>query len=132
MQNHTYSSDIVCLNTQEIAPPSGHYSHVCTAGGFVFISGQLPLDSSGLPLRDEPFEAQAQRVLHNIDACLKVVRCARTDLVQVRVYVACISNWPAFNKVYGDWIGEHKPARAGAQSSSLHHGVAVEVEAMAL
>ena len=125
-------SDIVCVNSREICPPAGHYSHVCTAGGMVYISGQLPLDERGKPLSDEPFETQATRVLHNLDACLRAVGATRQDLVQVRVYVTTVDNWPTFNRVYADWIGEHKPARAVAESPSLHFGAAVEVEAVAL
>jgi reactive intermediate/imine deaminase len=132
MHTHPTESGISCVDSQDISPPSGHYSHACTAAGLVFISGQLPLDERGLSLRDEPFEVQARRVLHNVDACLQAVGGARTDLVQVRVYVTRMDDWPAFNAVYADWIGEHKPARAVAQSASLHHGAAVEVEALAL
>ncbi|MBS0450593.1 MAG: RidA family protein [Proteobacteria bacterium] len=124
--------DISCANSQDIAPPSGHYSHACTAAGMVFISGQLPLDEQGRSLADAPFEVQAGRVLQNIDACLKAVGARRSDLVQVRVYVTSMGKWPAFNQIYADWIGNHKPARAVAHSPSLHHGVAVEVEAVAL
>lgn len=123
---------ISCANSSDIAAPAGHYSHVCTAGGMVYISGQLPLDERGKPLSDEPFEVQAIRVLRNIDACLAAVGGTRTDLVQVRVYVTTVANWPAFNSVYADWIGDHKPARAVAESPSLHYGAAIEVEAVAL
>lgn len=131
---HIYptKSAISCLDSQEISPPAGHYSHTCTAAGLVFISGQLPLDDGGQPLREQAFEVQARRVLHNVDACLRAVGGARTDLVQVRVYVTRIEDWPAFNAVYAEWIGGHKPARAVAQSPALHYGVAVEVEAVAL
>lgn len=124
--------DISCINSREMTPPAGHYSHVCVAGGMVYVSGQLPLDQAGNPLSDQPFDAQAARVLANVDACLKTVGGTRNDLVQVRVFVSDIKSWPAFNRIYADWIGEHKPARAVAESASLHYGAAVEVEAVAL
>lgn len=132
MHIHSIKSDISCVDSQDISAPLGHYSHVCMAAGLAFISGQLPLDECGRSMSEEPFEVQADRVLRNIDACLHAVGGARADLVQVRVYITRMEDWPAFNAVYADWIGEHKPARAVAQSPSLHYGAAVEVEAVAL
>jgi len=132
MHTHPTESGISCVDSRDIAPPSGHYSHACIAAGLVFISGQLPLDERGLSLCDAPFEVQARRVLRNVDACLKAVGSARTDLVQVRVYITRIDDWPTFDAVYADWIGAHKPARVVVPSPSLHHGAAVEVEAVAL
>ncbi|MBB5507642.1 enamine deaminase RidA (YjgF/YER057c/UK114 family) [Paraburkholderia sp. JPY681] len=83
-------------------------------------------------MSDEPFEAQVGQVLRNVDACLNAVGTTRHRLVQVRVFVSDIKHWPAFNKLYAEWIGTHRPARAVAQSTSLHYGAAVEVEGVAL
>lgn len=123
---------IVCLDSKVISPPAGHYSHVCVAGSFVHVSGQLPIAADGSPLRGSPFVAQARQVLANLDACLKEAQTRREKLVQVRVFVTDINNWPAFNEIYKEWIGAHKPARAVAGVSELHYGLAVEVEAIAL
>jgi len=102
------------------------------AGGLAHISGQLPVDSSGTPLADHTFTDQVKQVLPNVDGCLKKAVADRRSLVQVRVYVTDIKQWPLFNQIYGNWIGEHRPARAVAGVSELHYGVAVEVEALAL
>lgn len=67
-----------------------------------------------------------------MDATLKAAGVTRDDLVQVRVFVSDIEHWPIFNGLYAEWIGAHKPARAVAESASLHYGSAVEVEAIAL
>jgi 2-iminobutanoate/2-iminopropanoate deaminase len=132
MSARIQAADIACINATDLTPPAGHYSHVCVANGFAFISGQLPIDLAGNPLTDVPFETQAKLVLHNIDACLQAAGVTRERLVQVRVFVSDIGQWPIFNKLYSEWIGSHKPARAVAESSSLHYGSAVEVEAVAL
>lgn len=132
MSSSQPSPQISCLNSTEISPPAGHYSHVCTAAGLVYVSGQLPVDAQGKPLSDQPFEVQATQVLKNIDACLRTAGASREDLVQVRVFVTDIAAWPIFNRIYADWIGDHKPARAVAESSALHFGAGVEVEAIAL
>ncbi len=123
---------IVCANSTEIPPPAGHYSHICMANGFVFVSGQLPIDKNGIALGDQPFEVQTLQVLRNVDACLKAANVTRNSLVQIRVFVSSIEYWPIFNKLYANWIGTHRPARAVAESTALHYGSAVEVEAVAL
>ncbi|EJY5107902.1 RidA family protein [Salmonella enterica] len=126
------SSPIVLNNTTDSFHPAGHYSHTCTAGGFVFVSGQLPVTPSGEKKGQAPFEEQVKIVLANIDACLSEAGVTRQDLVSVRVYVTDISLWPVFNEIYAAWIGDFKPSRAVAGVSELHYGSAVEVEAIAL
>lgn len=128
---HT-NARMICKNSPEIAKPAGHYSHVCIANGFIHISGQLPLGSDGTPLTGKPFQEQAAQVLRNLDSCLAAAGVDRKNLVQVRVYVTDIKNWPAFNELYAAWIGDHRPARAVAGVSELHYALSVEVEAVAL
>ena len=57
---------------------------------------------------------------------------SRQHLVSVRVYVTDINQWPTFNRIYGEWIGDSRPARAVAGVAELHYGFAVEIEAIAL
>ena len=123
---------IECMNSMTVTPPAGHYSHVCVANGQVFISGQLPVRTDGTPLTGSSFEDQTIQVLANLDGCLARAGVDRNSLVQVRVYVTDIRQWPVFNRVYADWIGAHRPARAVAGVAELHFGLAVEVEAIAV
>ena len=123
---------IACANSNAIAQPGGHYSHVCTAAGLVHISGQLPIAPDGTPLTGRPFEQQVRQVLDNLEGCLQQVGLGTDSLVQVRVYITGIHNWPVFNRLYAEWIGEHRPARAVAGVSELHYGLEVEAEAVAL
>jgi enamine deaminase RidA (YjgF/YER057c/UK114 family) len=78
------------------------------------------------------FEDQTRLVLQNIDACLAGAGVSRQHLVSVRVYVTDMNQWPTFNKIYGEWIGDFRPSRAVAGVAELHYGFALEVEAMAL
>ncbi len=113
-------------------PPGGHYSHATVANGFVFISGQLPVTSDGTRLTDASFEAQARQVLANVRAALLAAGSDIDRLVQVRVYVDSVDNWPPFNAVYAEWAGSARPARAVVPTGALHFGLKVEVEAIAL
>ncbi|GHC22067.1 enamine deaminase RidA [Kushneria pakistanensis] len=132
MTQTTSHVDIRCENSMDIARPGGHYSHVCMGAGQVFISGQLPIRPDGTHLSDASFEEQARQVLANIDGCLACAGVDKKSLMQVRIYVTNIDHWPAFNEIYAEWLGEHRPARAVAGIAQLHFGFAVEVEAVAL
>lgn len=115
-----------------MATPGGHYSHAVVAGGFVFVAGQLPITPAGRKLGSEPFEVQARQVLANIQAALEGAGTGIDRLVQVRVYLVDIAHWPAFNALYAQWLGEHKPARAVVPVPALHFGMLLEAEAVAL
>ena len=62
------SSQITLNSTTESFPPAGHYSHSVTAGGFVFISGQLPVTIDGEKKADASFAEQTRLALQNVDA----------------------------------------------------------------
>jgi 2-iminobutanoate/2-iminopropanoate deaminase len=134
MMNRKTSSDgrIAYVDSPELMAPAGHYSHACVAADMAYISGQLPIDSSGAPLSNAPFEMQVKQVLANLDACLAAAGTDRNRLVQVRVYMTDMSLWSCFNEIYGVWIGGVRPARAVAGVSSLHYGALLEIEATAI
>jgi len=120
------------INPSAMATPGGHYSHAVVANGFVFVSGQLPITPEGVKLVDAPFEAQALQVLANVQAALEAAGSSVGQLVQVRVYVDSMDNWPAFNAVYAKWAGDSRPARAVVPVGPLHFGLKVEVEVVGL
>lgn len=120
------------LNPDSMAPPGGHYSHAVVAQGLVFVAGQLPITPAGVKLVDEPFEAQARQVLANVEAALHAAGSSVDRLVQVRVYIVDLDLWPAFNALYAEWTGAHRPARAVVPVPGLHYGLQIEVEAVAV
>jgi reactive intermediate/imine deaminase len=126
------AGDIVSTNPPTMAAPGGHYSHAVTAGGFVFVSGQLPIAPDGAKLTEAPFEQQAQQVLDNVAHALKGAGSAVERLTQVRVYVTDIESWPAFNALYAKWAGAARPARCVVPVPQLHYGFKIEIEAVAL
>ena len=120
------------INPDENAPPGGHYSHGTVANGFVFVSGQLPITSTGEKLTNASFAEQARQALANVDAVLKACGSSVGRLVQVRVYVDNLDNWTEFNTVYARWAGDSRPSRAVVPAGSLHYGLKVEIEAVAV
>lgn len=118
-------------NAPTLISPRGHYSHTATHRGVVYVSGQLPITAEGEMLSGKPFPVQAQQALDNLDQCLQAAGTTREHLLSVTVYVTDMEDWPHFDTVYAQWIGEHRPARAVAGANNLHYGVAVEIQAVA-
>ena len=125
-------ADVVSTNPPTMAAPGGHYSHAVAGGGFVFVSGQLPIAPDGTKLNEAPFAAQAKQVLDNVAQALAGAGSGIDKLVQVRVYVTDIASWPEFNAIYAQWAGAARPARAVVPVPQLHYGFKIEVEAVAL
>jgi reactive intermediate/imine deaminase len=119
-------------NPAALAKPGGHYSHVAIANGFVFVSGQLPINAQGDKLADASFEEQAEQVLANVQAALESAGSSIAQLVQVRVYIVDVEHWMSFNQIYARWAREARPARAVVPVPQLHYGFKIEVEATAL
>lgn len=126
------AGDIDYLQPHGMASPGGHYSHAVRAGNVVFVSGQLPITADGTKLADHDFQTQVRQVLDNLAMALTAANSAIDKLVQVRVYVTDINDWPVFDKIYSEWIGSVRPARAVVPVPTLHYGFSIEIEAVAL
>ncbi|TCL00308.1 reactive intermediate/imine deaminase [Shimia isoporae] len=122
---------IELIETEAAPAAGGHYSQAVRTNGQVWVSGVLPIPAKGLP-DGADFGAQTERVLAHLDAVLTAAGASKKDVVQVRVYVTSISHWPAFDRAYAAFFGEHKPARAVVPVPELHYGYALELEAVAV
>ena len=121
---------------QTIATPHapaarGHYAQAVVSGGFAFIAGQLPIDPADPQRRLEGFEAQARQVIANVIAIAEAAGSAREQIVRTTVFVADIAHWPAFDRIYAELMGGHKPARTVVPVPGLHYGFLVEMDAIA-
>jgi len=116
-----------------LAPiPGGHYSQAVVAGGFVFISGQLPIVPETGDKITGPIEEQALRVFRNIAAIAVASGSSAEKIVKVTIYISEIEYWPAVNKVFASFFGDHKPARAIVPVKELHFGFGIEADATAV
>jgi 2-iminobutanoate/2-iminopropanoate deaminase len=80
----------------------------------------LPIAADGTKLSEAPFAAQARQVFENLDEVLTTCGVDSTKLVQMRVYLRQIENWPAFDELYRSWIGDTRPARSVVPVPTLH------------
>jgi reactive intermediate/imine deaminase len=124
--------DIRAISTSGAPRPAGHYSQGVVGGGTLYISGQLPITPEGKTLYDESFATQARSAIGNMLAVLTAAGGTPDRLVRVTAYIVDVANWPVFNQVYGELLGAAKPARTVVPVPELHHGVLVEVDAVAL
>ncbi len=127
----TAGQGVACPDVPALATPRGHYSHVATGLGLVFVSGQLPLNAQGEPRADLPLADQAALALRNAEAALAAGGCGWKDVLKVTVYLAGVEHWPGFDAVYRQVLGNARPARAVVPVPALHYGVLVEVEVVA-
>ena len=109
----------------------GPYSQAVRAGGFLFCSGQLPLDPSTGKMVDGGIEAQTERVLKNLEAVLNAGGATLRSVVKANVYLVDMGDFPAMNAVYGKFFPEDPPARATVQIVKLAAGACVEIDAVA-
>jgi 2-iminobutanoate/2-iminopropanoate deaminase len=119
------------LNAPGLSAPAGHYSHAVVHGGIAYLAGQLPHDPSHPDRKPGSIEEQTRQVLANVDRVLKACGSRRSRVLRCTVFVADIAHWPAVNKVYAEFFGEHRPARCVVPVNELHHGYAIEVEVTA-
>jgi 2-iminobutanoate/2-iminopropanoate deaminase len=124
-------SAILTVNAPGIAPPAGHYSHAAIHNGVAYIAGLLPHVPGQATPKPGTIEEQVRQVLANLDAVLKAVGSDRSRVLRVTAFVSDVSHWPAVNRVWAEFFGEHKPARAVVPVNELHYGYAIEIETIA-
>ncbi|TPG52053.1 RidA family protein [Sphingomonas glacialis] len=112
--------------------PAGHYSQAIAAGGLLYVSGQLPIDADGAKLADASFDDQARQAITNVLAVVKGAGAVPANLVKITVYIVGVDHWSRFNAVYATMLGDIRPARTVVPVPELHHGLLVEIDAIAL
>jgi 2-iminobutanoate/2-iminopropanoate deaminase len=119
------------VSTNAAPAARGHYSQAVVHGGLVYVAGQLPLVPGQPDLRLAGFEEQARQVIDNVAAILAEAGSSTELIVKATVYIADVAHWPAFNAVYAQKLGAHKPARTVVPVAGLHYGYLVEMDVVA-
>jgi 2-iminobutanoate/2-iminopropanoate deaminase len=110
----------------------GPYSQGLKANGFLYTSGQIPLDPATGNLVEGTFEEQVHRVFRNMEAILRAAGSSFSRVVKATVYVTDLKNFGVLNAIYAEYFGEHKPARSTVEVSALPKGAQVEIDLVAL
>ena len=109
----------------------GPYSQAVQAGGFLFASGQIPLDPATGRLVTGSIEDQAKQVLENIKGLLEGAGYTMQDVIKSLVFAADIKDFAAINEVYAQYFSENPPARSFVAVKDLPKGAQVEIEVVA-
>lgn len=120
------------IETSQAAAAIGPYSQGIVANGFVFTSGQIPVDPATGEVKGNTAEEQAEVVMRNLDAVLRAGGAALDTVIKTTCFLNDIANFAAFNSVYAKYFGTVAPARSCMAVRDLPKGVMVEVEAVAL
>jgi 2-iminobutanoate/2-iminopropanoate deaminase len=112
-----------------VSPPVGAYSPAVKAGGFVFVSGQIPRDPVSGELVGDDVESQTRQVIRNIERALESAGASLSDVVSMVVYLADVDDWGRFNTVYKELMSPPYPTRT-AVGANLR-GIMIEISAVA-
>jgi len=120
------------IQTDRAPQAIGPYSQAIKANGFIFASGQIPLDPATMQIVEGGIEAQTERVLDNLKAVLEGAGSSLDRVVKTTVYLADMNEFAAMNEIYAKRFGATKPARATVQVARLPRDVKVEIDVIAL
>ena len=109
----------------------GPYSQAVELDGWLYASGQVGLDPATGELVGGGFEAETRRVLANLEAVLAAAGCTFSDVVRTGIYLIDFANFPRLNELYGEAMGDHRPARTTIQVAALPKGAQVEMDVVA-
>ena len=110
----------------------GPYSQAVKAGGFVFCSGQIPLDPATGELVGGGVETQTRRVMENLKAVLEAAGSSLDNVVKTTVFLKDMNSFAKMNEAYGEFFKADPPARATVEVARLPKDVLVEIEVVAL
>jgi 2-iminobutanoate/2-iminopropanoate deaminase len=120
------------IQTDRAPQAIGPYSQAIKANGFIFASGQIPLDPATMRIVEGGIEEQTGRVLDNLKAVLEAAGSSLDRVVKTTVYLADMGEFAAMNEIYARYFGATKPARATVQVARLPRDVKVEIDVVAL
>jgi 2-iminobutanoate/2-iminopropanoate deaminase len=119
------------VSTENAPGAIGPYSQAIKSGGFVFCSGQIPIDPVTGQFVSEDVTEQTKQVFKNLEAVLKAAGSGLTNVVKTTVFLADMNDFTAMNDVYSQFFTENKPARATVQAARLPRDAKVEIECIA-
>jgi 2-iminobutanoate/2-iminopropanoate deaminase len=111
----------------------GPYSHAIDTGlGFIFTSGQIPVDPATGEVVEGGIEAQTEQVFANLKAVLEAAGSSFDKVVKATVFLQDLKDFAAVNSIYAKYLGTDSPARSCVQVAGLPKGSLIEIEVIAL
>ncbi len=120
------------IATDEAPKAIGPYSQAVMANGFVFVSGQIPIDPATGQLVFGSIAEQTRRVMVNLQTILRAAGSDMSRIVKTTVYLKDMGDFEEMNRVYGDFFPGPKPVRATVQVARLPRDCSIEIDAVAV
>jgi 2-iminobutanoate/2-iminopropanoate deaminase len=123
----------IAIRTPDAPGPNqgAPYSQAIVANGFVFVSGQLPIDAATGQLSGKTVADQTTQVMRNIEQVLKAAGSGLEKLVKTTVFLTARADWPEMNEAYRAFVTSPAPARVAVITAELALGAKVEIDAIA-
>ncbi|MCQ2405593.1 MAG: RidA family protein [Oscillospiraceae bacterium] len=119
------------IATEKAPGAIGPYSQGIAANGFVFVSGQIPIDPATGAFAGEDIKAQTKQSIMNVKAVLEEAGLGLENVCKTTVFLKNMGDFAAMNEVYAEYFCGDCPARAAVEVAALPKGALVEIEAIA-
>jgi 2-iminobutanoate/2-iminopropanoate deaminase len=120
------------VKTEGAPQAIGPYSQAVVAGGFVYVSGQIPLDPATGQFVEGGVRDQTAQVLRNLSKVLEAAGSDLSRVVKTTVFLADMNDFAAMNDVYATFFNDEPPARSTVQAARLPRDARVEIDVVAL
>ncbi|MBR0504774.1 MAG: RidA family protein [Kiritimatiellae bacterium] len=120
------------ISTDQAPQALGPYSQAIRANGFIFCSGQIPIDPAAGAVVATTAADQARQAITNLQKVLEAAGSGLGKVVKTTVFLGDMSDFAAVNAVYAELFGDTKPARSCVQAARLPKDVKIEIEAIAV
>ena len=110
----------------------GPYSQAITAGGFVYTSGQIPIDPSTGTIVEGDIKQQTRKVLENLKNILEEAGSSLENVIKTTVFIKDMNQYAEINEAYGEYFAANPPARSCVEVARLPRDVGVEIEVIAV
>lgn len=122
---------IETIATENAPKALGPYSQALRAGGFIFCSGQIPINPATNAVEAVTIEDQTRRCIENLGSVLEKAGSSLSKVVKTTVFIKDMNDFAALNSVYAEMFGGTKPARSCVEVARLPKDVRVEIECIA-
>ena len=119
------------IHTNNAPAAIGPYSQAIEVNGFVFASGQIPIDPATGDFVEGGIKEQTKQALTNASNILKEAGTDLSHVIKTTVYMADMGDFAAMNEIYAQFFNEPYPARSAVAVKALPKGALVEVEVLA-
>jgi 2-iminobutanoate/2-iminopropanoate deaminase len=120
------------ISTKDAPQAIGPYSQAIKANGFIFVSGQIPIDPATQQVVAGDVAAQTDRVLRNLSEILEAAGSGLGKVVRCGVFLKSMDDFTAMNAVYGKYFSSAPPVRTTVQVARLPKDVLIEIDVIAL